>query len=48
MQKYFHEIWNNQQSETRRMCKKYNIHAEQSEAGILLKKYEIGALQFIV
>ena len=25
--------WNNEQSETRRMEKKNNIHAEQSEAG---------------
>ena len=28
--------------------KKNNIHAEQSEAGNFLKKYEIRALKFIV
>ena len=30
--------WNNEQSETRRMWKKYKIHAEQSEAGKFFEK----------
>ena len=30
--------WNNEQSETRRMGKKSNIHAERSEAGNFFEK----------
>ena len=30
--------WNNEQSETRRMGKRNNIHAEQSEAGNFFEK----------
>ena len=41
-------LLDNEQSETRRMEKKNNIHAERSEAGNFLKKYEIRALKFIV
>ena len=40
--------WNDESSEIRRMWKKYNIFAKQSEAGIFLEKYKIGALKFIV
>ena len=42
------EIWNNEQSETRKMWKKYNIRAEQSKAGHFLEKYEIWALKFFL
>ena len=41
-------IWNNEQSETIRMWKKYQIHAKRSEAENFLKKYIIRALKFIV
>ena len=37
--------WNDQQSETRRVQKKYNIDAERSEAGNFLKKYITWALK---
>ena len=40
--------WNNEQSETRRMGKMNNIHAERSEAENFFEKYKIRALKFIV
>ena len=39
--------WNDKQSETRRIWKIHNIHAEHSEAGNF-EKYKIRALKFIV
>ena len=38
----------NEQSETRRMWKKNNIHAEQSEAGNFFEKIWNKGLKFIV
>ena len=43
-----HIGWNIEQSETRRMWKKYNIDAEQSEAGNFFEKIKIRALKFII
>ena len=39
--------WNNKQSETRGMCKKYNIYAEWSETGNFFEKIKIRALKLI-
>ena len=43
-----HIRWNIEQSETRRMWKKYNIDAEQSEARNFFEKIKIRALKFII